>query len=106
MVALLALIPVISGLIGGASIGSVFGMLTLTQWFGIAGALSSAEPAVVAAVRALHPVFADLITDVGQHGPTLAAKKTWGSFQPKTIPGYLPDGSLGEVANPDYQARG
>jgi hypothetical protein len=102
MVALLALIPIISSLIGGASITSVFAALSLTQWIGIATALVNAEPAVVLAVRALHPIFDQLIEHASVVGPSHAGRAMWRSLQPRTIPGYLPDGSLGEVPNPDF----
>jgi hypothetical protein len=104
VVALLALIPIISGLIGGASITSIFAALSLTQWIGIASALVNAEPAVVVAVRELHPIFDALIESASTIGPTQAGTAAWRSRQPQFIEGYLPDGSLGQVPNPDYLA--
>jgi hypothetical protein len=102
MGALLALIPIISGLIGGGSIASVLGALSLSDWLGLAGALADAEPAVVVAVQALHPAFEKLVEDIGTHGPKVAGTVAWRSYQPRTIPGYLPDGSVGDVPNPDF----
>lgn len=104
MAALLALIPVISGLIGGGSIVSVLGMLSLSDWLGLAGALADAEPAVVVAVQALHPAFERLVEDISRVGPAHAGTASWKMHQPEFIDGYLPDGSLGNVPNPDYLA--
>ena len=99
---LLALIPIISSLISGGSITSVLAGLTLGDWLGLAGALADAEPAVVLAVQALHPAFEKLVEDISRVGPLHAGTASWRAHQPKTIPGYLPDGSMGDVPNPDY----
>jgi hypothetical protein len=104
MAILLALIPIIQSLIGGASFASILGGLGLSDWIGLAGTLVEAEPDVLAALSALHPVFAQLIADTQHHGPQAAGKLAWKRRQPRTIPGYLPDGSAGEVPNPDYLA--
>jgi hypothetical protein len=101
---LLALIPIIQGLIGGASIGTLLGALSLSDWIGLAGTLVDAEPAVAAALSALHPAFSLLVHDVAAHGPHAAGTLAWKRNQPRMIPGYLPDGSAGEVPNPDYLA--
>lgn len=102
MGALLALIPVISGLIGGGSITTVLGALSLGDWIGLAGSLADAEPAVVVAIQALHPAFEKLIEDISRVGPLHAGTASWKMHQPKFIDGYLPDGSLGQIPNPDH----
>ena len=38
--------------------------LTLTQWVGIVSALSTAEPQIVAAIAALHPLFTAIVNDL------------------------------------------
>ena len=101
---LLALLPVLSSLFAGGSATAAFGALSLGDWIGLAGSLVDAEPAVVNALRALHPAFEQLVGDLKLHGPLAAGAMAWKRRQPKTIPGYLPDGSLGDVANPDYLA--
>ena len=80
MIALLAaLIPVITG---GASLGTAIGSLTLIDWIGIAGGLISAEPKVIAAIKALHPVFEDMANGIarGEH-PNDAGMIGFTSFQ-------------------------
>jgi hypothetical protein len=104
MGALLALIPVISGLISGGSIGAVLGGLSLADWIGLAGSLADAEPAVVVAVQALHPAFDKLIEDISRVGPAHAGTASWKMHQPQFIDGYLADGSVGQVPNPDFLA--
>jgi hypothetical protein len=101
---LLALLPILSGLLSGGSAASVFGALSLSDWIGLAGSLVDAEPSVVAAIRALHPAFDLLIGDLKLHGPLAAGTNAWKRRQPKYIPNYLHDGSLGDVLNPDYLA--
>lgn len=81
-----ALIPIIIALVGGQSIATVLGTLTVTQWVSIAGTLITAEPQLVAAFTALHPALqtlADAIkNNVGAEAAGLAAQaafKAWGS---------------------------
>jgi hypothetical protein len=80
MLALLAaLIPVITG---GTSLGAAIGSLTLLDWIGVAAGLVSAEPKVVAAIKALHPVFEDMANGIsrGEH-PADVGKAGYNSFQ-------------------------
>jgi hypothetical protein len=101
---LLALLPVLSSLFAGSSVTAAFGTLGLSDWIALAGSLVDAEPTVVAAISALHPALDLLVKDLKISGPKVAGTNAWKRRQPKTIPGYLPDGSAGEVPNPDYLA--
>lgn len=47
----------IQGLLAGTSIESILGALSIGQWLTIGGTLISAEPEVVAAFAALHPIL-------------------------------------------------
>ena len=49
--------------------------LTLSQWVGIVGALEAAEPQIVAAIAALHPLFTAIVNDLatGTTAPSVAA---------------------------------
>ena len=101
---LFALLPILSGLLSGGSAAGVLATLSLSDWIGLAGALLDAEPSVVTAIRALHPAFDQLVADLKLSGPKVAGTNAWKRRQPKTIPGYLSDGSFGAVPNPDYLA--
>ena len=101
---LLALLPVLSSLFAGSGAATAFAALSLGDWIGLAGSLVDAEPTVVNALRALHPVFDQLVGDLKLHGAKSAGTMNWRRFQPPTIPGYLSDGSPGVVPNPDYLA--
>ena len=101
---LLALLPVLSSLFAGSGAAAAFGALSLSDWIGLAGSLVDAEPAVVNALRALHPAFEQLVGDLKLHGPLAAGTMAWRRRQPPTIPGYGPDGALTDVPNPDYLA--
>ena len=101
---LLALLPVLSSLFAGSGVAAAFGTLGLADWIGLAGSLVDAEPAVVNALRALHPAFDLLVADLKLHGPLAAGTNAWRRNQPKTIPGYGPDGAVTDVPNPDYLA--
>lgn len=104
MPALLALIPVIHALIAGGTITSVLGGLSFPQWLALAEALNDAAPAVVVAISALHPVFEELVDDIGTVGPQHAASAAWKRRQPPTIEGYDSEGGLTQIPNPDYLA--
>lgn len=73
---LVALLPIISGLIAGSSFGAVIGGLTVAQWITLAAALLSLEtPMAQAEITKLHPIFAKLLADAQAFGPQTAAAK-------------------------------
>ena len=92
---IIALIPIIRGLIAGVGIGIILSGLTAVQWAGIAGAIAGilASPAAIAAdaalineveaeFRKLHPAFDRLWADVAEFGPKTAAEKAVGFSWP------------------------
>lgn len=58
MPALLALVPLLSGLFGGASLGTVLAGVTAQQWISIAVMMAKLAPAEVNLLKGLHPIFA------------------------------------------------
>ncbi len=82
---LVALVPILEGLLGGSSVGSVLGGLTLAQWVSIAGAvLNLAEPEIepklktdVEGIFRAHPILSALLDDVRNFGPQVAAQNAF-----------------------------
>ncbi len=106
MEALFALLPVIKlALAGSTALEATLAGLSLGQWVTIAGTLWDAEPKVLDAIKALHPALQVLSDDVAIFGPEKAASRAWQSRQPKTIPGYGPDGGPADIPNPDVQVE-
>ena len=102
---LVALLPLIQDAVAGDTIASALGSITVAQWVTIAAQGLTAEPEVVAAIKALHPAIDTFLTavenGVDSAGAADAIFKHFNEGAPLTIPGYLPDGSVGEIPNPD-----
>lgn len=58
---LTALIPVLTG---SASLGAALGSISVVSWIEIAAALIAAEPKIMQALTALHPVFTKLAQSI------------------------------------------
>lgn len=77
---LLALAPILVGLVNGLSIESVIGAVTVSQWVGIGEAVLNAAPAEISLLQGLHSVFADMIgrvLAVGSSAVAPIAVKEW-----------------------------
>jgi hypothetical protein len=102
---LVALIPLISDAAAGEGIAAALGSLTVTQWVTIAAQSLTAEPQIVAAVKALHPAIGTFLTAVENGADhTTAASALFAHLhagEPLMIPGYGPHGELIEIPNPD-----
>ena len=72
---MLALLPIVMGLVNGGSLETVLSGLSIAQWVGIAEAAADAAPAVIQDMAALHPALAAL-TDALAKGfsPTVASQ--------------------------------
>jgi len=74
---MLALLPIVAGLVNGASLGTVLSGLSLGQWIAVAEAAASAEPEVVQDLSDLHPALAMLVDKVASGvGSEVAAQAT------------------------------
>lgn len=103
---LLSLIPLLSGLTSGGSIGLALGTITISEWATVAVQAMAAGPEVLKLLRLLHPALDTLGAALEKHkDPTIAAHavNTWFANQPPTISGYGADGGVIEIPNPDYR---
>lgn len=110
---LMALLPVIEGLIAHEAIGTIFAGLTEAQWVTLASdILNIAEPQLAAGLtaklKALRPEVDTFLTDIeGGKSVESAAASVFFSFAPfrpaPTIPGYAGDGGVKDIPNPDYK---
>jgi hypothetical protein len=72
---LIALLPILQGLLAGTAVGTVLGGLTVGQWVAIAAALLTLEtPEIESQITKLHPAFDKLLADAKQFGPQVAAE--------------------------------
>ena len=91
---LMAIVPIISGLMGGATPVAVLGGLSLTQWAALAGAILNLEgadieaalkknPELIGLIAALrqNPVIEKLVSDVKNVGANAAANLAHQSAQ-------------------------
>jgi hypothetical protein len=79
--------------------------ISFAQWCAIGADVVGATPKVISAFSALHPALTKLVADL-RSGQTVheSAAEIFALFTrnaPAEIPGYLPDGSLGLIPNPD-----
>jgi hypothetical protein len=115
-----ALLPSLSTAFAGTAITSALEAITLSQWVTIGVDLAENEPTIAAGVRklfaGLHPALARFVVDLETHmalNPSATAAEIAGrnlalwfaANAPKTIPGYLPDGSVGPIPNPDLKGK-
>ena len=104
---LIALIPLIQDAVAGDALSAALGSLSITQWVTMAAQLLNAEPQIVAAIKALHPAITTFVTaienGVDKDVAALGVFDFFANNKPLTIPGYLPDGSVGEIPNPDLK---
>lgn len=110
---LLALLPLIEGLVEGESLDAIFAAFTVAQWTTLASdILNIAEPALSGALKtklaALRPSLATFVVDIESGKPVdLVATAIFDLYSAKrqapTIPGYAGDGSVKEIPNPDYK---
>lgn len=85
---------------------TAFGTVTPTQWLTLVANIAEQSPEVQKALADLHAVFGQIVTDVAQkklpHFEAASNARAWiAANQPKQIPGYGADGSLGSIPNPD-----
>ena len=73
---MLALLPLVMGLVNGGSLGAVLGGLSIGQWIGIAEAAVNAAPDVIQDLSALHPALAALTGALGKGFSPAAAGQT------------------------------
>lgn len=72
---LLALLPIIQALIGGAGISTVLAGVTASQWITIGAAALKAAPAEIQIVRGLHGLLDHVIGAVLSSGSALIASE-------------------------------
>jgi hypothetical protein len=111
---LVAFLPLIEAALGGETIGlatieAALAQVTIAQWIVIAEELLSlANPSLLAQLRKLHPALAAFVDNLKNgKDKTVAAAAVHAFFQskrPPTIPGYLPDGGVGSIPNPDLNS--
>lgn len=108
---LLALLPVIEGLISHEAIGAILASLTEAQWVTLAADIVNiAEPtlasSLTATLKTVRPEINTFLTDI-ESGKSIegAAASIFLSFAPfrpaPTIPGYAAGGSVTDIPNPD-----
>ena len=105
---LLALAPILTTLFASGSLASGLAAIGATQWIALGETILAATPQEISALSAVAPLFSALVNDVKSAGSAHVAPGSvgnwlsdWKERQPKTIEGYLPDGSVGEILNPD-----
>lgn len=104
---LVALLPLIQDAVAGDTVAAALSSVTVAQWVTIAAQALTAEPQIVAAIKALHPAIKTFLTAVekgaDKKGAADALFKHFNEGAPLTIPGYAADGSVTEISNPDLK---
>ena len=60
------LIPLLSSVIGGTSIGTALGALSLSQWLTLGVGVASLEPSLANLFGLQHPSLKTLVTNIGE----------------------------------------
>ena len=72
---LIALLPILQGLLAGGAVSTVLGGLTVAVGGALAAALLSREsPQIESQITKLHPAFDKLLSDAKKFGPQAAAE--------------------------------
>ena len=88
---LIALLPILSGLLAGSAVSTVLSGLTVAQWVAIAASLLTLEtPQIESEITKLHPVFDKLLSDAKQFGAQTAAENAVAfDFEKSSNPGMF-----------------
>ncbi len=99
----IAAIEALKGLLAAPTGLAALAAITPAQWLVLAEDLASAAPQVIAALQKLGPAFAAFADDVklSQQCAATNIHAWFNSNQPDQIPGYLADGSVGMIPNPN-----
>ncbi len=90
-------------LLAAPSFSAALAAISFQDWIVIGEKALDAGPQVIAALQKLGPAFAAFADDLKLSNADAAAniRAFYNSNQPDSIPGYLADGSVGMIPNPN-----